>query len=86
MLPGDGDRQLVMIAFDAFLDEAGTHAGAPVVTVAGFYGNKKQWALFRELWGPSSSDFHAKNSERRFPELCAAIEKSEINGIFVTIG
>lgn len=86
MLLGDGDRRLAVIAFNAFLDEAGTHAGAPVVTVAGFYGNKEQWALFRESWGPFSLDFHAKNSEHRFPELCAAIEKSGINGIFVTIG
>jgi hypothetical protein len=77
---------LAVIAFDAFLDEAGTHAGAPVVTMAGFYGSKEQWALFRELWEPFSLDFHAKNSERLFPELCTAIEKSEINGIFVTIG
>lgn len=75
-----------MSEFKAFLDESGTHAGAPVVTVAGFYGSKEQWASFRELWGPHSLGFHAKDAERRFPELCVAIEKSEINGIFVTIG
>jgi hypothetical protein len=86
MLLGDGDRWLAVLVLDAFLDEAGTDASSPVVTVAGFYGNKEQWATFRELWKPHSSGFHAKDADRRFPYLCSAIEASRINGIFITLG
>jgi hypothetical protein len=86
MLLGDGDRWLAVLVLDAFLDEAGTDASSPVVTVAGFYGNKKQWGVFRELWKPHSSGFHAKNSSRQFPDLCTAIEGSEVNGVFITLG
>lgn len=86
MLLGDGERWLAVIALTAYLDEAGTHAQCPVVTVAGFYGNKEQWTAFRKLWKPHSVDFHAKDCGSRYPSLCAAIEKSEINGIFITLG
>ena len=84
MLMGDGERWLAVLT--AFLDESGTHAGCPVVTVAGFYGNKKQWKKFRAMWGLHSVGFHAKDSEAEYPHLVSAIEASEINGIFITLG
>jgi hypothetical protein len=68
---------------NAFLDEAGTHDGCPVVTVAGFYGNQNQWTIFRRKWRPHSVGFHALACDERFPDLCAAIEASQINGLFV---
>ena len=83
MLMGDGERWLAVLT--AFLDESGTHAGCPVVTVAGFYGNKEQWEAFRGAWGPHSSSFHAKDGELKYPELFEAIKTSGINGIYITL-
>lgn len=85
MLLGDRERCLAVMVFSAYLDEAGTHRGCPCVSVAGFYGDADQWAAFRELWKPHSSGFHATDSDRKFPELCNAIEKSQISGMFMTI-
>jgi hypothetical protein len=70
----------------AYLDEAGTHAGCPVVTVAGYYGNVEQWQAFRELWKPHSCGFHAKDGDRKYPDIFDAIAKSEINGVFLALG
>jgi hypothetical protein len=83
MLLGDGERWLLVL--DAFLDEAGTNKQCPCVTVAGFYGNRDQWKIFRDLWRPRSEGFHALRHEDRFPDLCSAIEASRINGIWVTL-
>jgi len=69
----------------AFLDESGTHDQGVCVTVAGFYGDKDQWKMFRDLWKPQSVKFHALNSGSRFPKLCEVIEASKIHGVFVTI-
>jgi len=80
MLLGDGERWLAVLT--AFLDESGTHAGCPAVTVAGFYGNKDQWELFRAVWGPHSFGFHAKDGASKYAELFGAIEASGINGIY----
>jgi hypothetical protein len=82
MLLGDGERWLLVL--DAFLDEAGTNDKCPCVTVAGFYGSQDQWKVFREMWSPHSKEFHALYHEARFPELCSAIEASQITGIWVT--
>jgi hypothetical protein len=84
MLTGDGDKWVAM--FDAFLDEAGTNEGCPVVTVAGFYASQDQWAAFRQIWKPHSQGFHALHSDDRFPALCRAITESGVKGLFVTVG
>ena len=87
MLLGDGKRWLVAVeVFSAFLDESGTGDKSPIVTVAGFYGDKEKWATFRELWEPHSFGFHARYSDSCFEKLCSAIEVSTINGIFVCAG
>ena len=70
----------------AFLDESGTHVGAQVLAVAGFYGSGNQWRKFRNIWKPFSRGFHAKNSSSRFPRICDAIEKSKINGVVICLG
>ena len=69
----------------AFLDESGTNPETPVLSVAGFYGAEKEWAVFRNLWQPLSQDFHALRSTRLFPALCDAIEESKVNGIITSI-
>lgn len=70
---------------NAFLDEAGTHDAGVCVTVAGFYGSDEQWISFRNLWKPLAKGFHALNCEERYADLCAAIQASQIHGIFATL-
>jgi hypothetical protein len=79
----NGERWLLVL--DAFVDEAGTNKQCPCVTVAGFYGNRDQWRMFRESWKPKSVGFHALRHEERFPALCSAIEASQVSGIWVTL-
>jgi hypothetical protein len=83
---GSGERLVAVI--QAFLDESGTNEETPVLSVAGFYGSEAQWKIFKSRWNPKSDgkEFHAKDSSRKFPALCEAIETSEIDGILVTIG
>jgi hypothetical protein len=70
----------------AFIDESGTHAGAPVVSVGGFWGSGNQWRAFRNSWKENSKGFHAKDSTDKFPALCRAIGKSRISGVLMTVG
>jgi hypothetical protein len=35
---------------EAYLDESGTHSGAPLVVVAGFIGDRKAWKSFVKEW------------------------------------
>ncbi len=67
----------------AFIDESGTDERAPVVSVAGFSGTQAEWNNFLDIWSPS--EFHAKDSDWLFPELCTAIEQSRVNGVVVTV-
>lgn len=83
LLLGDGERWLAVL--HAFLDESGTSDDTPMLTVAGFYGNEQQWRLFRKLWKPNSSGFHARVSDAMFSHLSSAIISSEIHGIFITL-
>ena len=71
----------------AYFDESGTNAGAPVLSVAGYYGTKEQWGKFESLWLPVIPDrvFHAKNSCHLFPSLAEAMEKSGVEGVLCTI-
>jgi hypothetical protein len=79
----NGERYIDVLS--AFLDESGTNPETPVLSVAGFYGSKDQWEEFRNLWKSKSNGFHAKNSSRLFPDLCAAIEVSKVKGMLVTV-
>ena len=75
-----------MAVLQAFLDESGTHPETPVVGVAGFYGSEQQWDAFKGFWCVAPEDFHAKNSPAMFGDICSAIERSEVNGVLLTIG
>jgi hypothetical protein len=83
MLLGDGEGWLLVI--NAFIDEAGTNKQCPCITVAGFFGCQEQWKTFRQLWKPRSIAFHALRHDDRFPDLCFAIEASQVSGIWVTL-
>ena len=85
MLSGDGERYVAVM--QAFLDESGTNPETPILSVAGFYGTDSQWDAFMDLWKPviKGKTFHALYSTELFPEICAAIEASRINGILCTV-
>jgi hypothetical protein len=85
-LSGNGRWHIVML--EAYLDESGTHKGAPVLCVAGYWGNRQQWGAFEKEWFPKiegspHSFFHAENSkcdQLRLP-LAEAIDKGKLKGI-----
>src|SRR5436309_269682 len=66
--------------YQAYLDEAGTHKGASILAVAGYFGTREQWEMFLGTW--KHEWFHACHSEcdKLKPELADAIDASEIEG------
>jgi hypothetical protein len=77
----------------AYLDESGTHAGAPVLCVAGYVGNRKQWLAFDKEWLPKLKDsgissFHAVESEcdrLRLPLASAIVDKGNFMGTICSV-
>ena len=80
-----GQRFIAVI--EAYLDESGTDATAPIVGVGGFFGSHQQWSIFLDRWEPVllGNKFHAKDSTRMFPILVDAIKKAKLEGILVTV-
>lgn len=70
---------------EAFLDESGTHGGAAVLAVAGYFGTRSQWDTFLSNW--PYQEFHARES--RFDslkaQLCDAIDNAELQGVEVCL-
>lgn len=66
--------------YQAYLDESGTHEGAPILAVAAYFGTQEQWDTFLENW--RHEDFHACESrcEKLKPDLADAIDASGIDG------
>jgi len=71
--------------YQAYIDESGTHEGAEILTVAGYYGTSAQWQTFLDNW--KQTEFHAK--ERRFdalkPQLAHAIDLAQLGGVEVCL-
>jgi hypothetical protein len=38
----------IFMIFTAYLDESGTHAGAPISAMGGFVGDARQWRKFEK--------------------------------------
>jgi hypothetical protein len=79
LLSGDGRRDVVVVQLlEAFVDESGTHHGAPILSVGVCVGSHKQWRNFLALW--RVADFHAKerSSDSLKPILLQAITKSRV--------
>jgi hypothetical protein len=71
-LSGDGARIVAVLTealFEAYLDEGGTHAGSPILSVAGYFGLHEQWATFLRYW--PHTDFHAQ--ENKYESLKASL-------------
>jgi hypothetical protein len=66
--------------FEAYLDEGGTHAGSPILSVAGFFGVREQWSTYLALW--PHKDFHACESkyDHLKPSLANAIDEALLCG------
>jgi hypothetical protein len=78
LLSGDGKRSVIVL--EAFFDESGTHAGAPLLCVGGYFGTHEQWSAFLEKW--SILDFHAKNSpDKDKYKLAEIIEECVLDGV-----
>src|SRR5271155_1200201 len=78
LFSGDGKR--VVVAMEAFIDESGTHKGAPIVSVAAWVGLHYQWKKFLSHW--DDKYFHAKESkcDPLRHALFEAIEFGEMEG------
>jgi hypothetical protein len=62
--PRDGHPK-VLVMLDAYFDESGIHAGAPVLIVAGYYAPPDAWKQFESAWkavldSEAIEEFHAK--------------------------
>ncbi len=65
---------------EAFFDESGTHAGAPLLCVDGYFGSHEQWDYFLSQW--HIPDFHAKNSSDSSKyKLAELINESGLTGM-----
>jgi hypothetical protein len=66
--------------YQAYLDEAGTHKNASILSVAGYFGTREQWEIFLGKW--KHECFHAcdPQCDKLKPELADAIDASEIEG------
>lgn len=76
----------------AYLDEAGTHDGAPILCVAGYVGNRRQWGTFEkeflpQLKGSGQACFHAVDSscDRLRLSLASAIDKCNFIGVIYSV-
>lgn len=61
--PKDG-RKKVFCVLHAYFDDSGTHRGAQVCTLAGYFGSERQWNKFDRQWQKALQDagldeFHA---------------------------
>ena len=83
-LSGDGVRVVAVLAtealFEAYLDEGGTHADAPILSVAGYFGLHEQWLEFLTHW--PHAEFHASKDRYDYlkPSLADAIDAAALFG------
>lgn len=89
-LSDDGKKGIAMI--EAYLDESGTHRGAPLVVVAGFIGDRKVWKSFVREWrvhlkNVGISYFHAKDPkcESLKAPLAKAILRRDLFGVVCSV-
>jgi hypothetical protein len=78
-LLSQGSERCVAV-FEAFIDESGTHKGAPVVGVAGWAAQRAFWKRFLSYW--DDRYFHAKEPKCAplKPALYDAIVDSRLEG------
>jgi hypothetical protein len=71
LFSGDGKRAVVVM--EAFIDESGTHKGAPTISVAAWVGAHWQWKKFLSYW--DDKYFHAKDPK------CAPLKQALFEAI-----
>lgn len=90
VLSGHGRRYVAVLW--AYLDESGTHKGAPVLNVAGYLGSEQEWHKFEKEWSPKLKKanvpyFHATDpdcSSLKLP-LASAITKRVLQGVICSV-
>lgn len=87
-----GNGRWCIAVLEAYLDEGGTHAGAPLLCVAGYVGKRKQWGAYEDEWLPTFNDskvsfFHAEDStcDRLRLPLATAIDKGRFFGVSYSV-
>src|SRR5271163_2358873 len=75
-----GDEERLVVIMEAFIDESGTHKGAPTVSVGATLGAHWQWKKFLSHWG--DKPFHAKDPRCTALKLglFEAMEFAEVTG------
>ena len=70
-----------MSVIETFMDEGGTHAGSPILSVAAYGGTHDQWSHFLSIW--NIDGFHAKDNkwDSFKPKLAEAIQESNLEAI-----
>jgi hypothetical protein len=78
-----GKRLVVVI--EAYIDESGTHAGAPLVAVGAVVGARWQWKKFLSIW--DDKYFHAKDPkcDPLKPAMFEAIRECELEGFVASM-
>ncbi len=87
-----GNGRWCIAVLEAYLDESGTHDGAPILCVAGYVGKREQWLAYEKEWLPEFKNsglscFHAVDSKcdrLRLP-LAAAIDKGKFFGVIYSV-
>lgn len=71
---GDSKRVFVMVKcasfLESYMDDAGSHNGAPVCVIAGYFGGHRRWEPFHNAWKQvlakyGTKEFHAYKFWRR---------------------
>ena len=82
---------------EAYFDESGTHAGAPLLIVAGYISTENRWKHFRKAWAEflvthcdGDAYFHSKDrikdsEDRTSRKAVSIIHKSIVVGLAVTM-
>lgn len=87
-----GNGRWCIAVLEAYLDESGTHDEAPVLCVAGYVGNRRQWGIFEKEFLPQlkrsgQTCFHAEDSscDRLRIPLASAIDKGNFWGVIYSV-
>jgi len=83
LFSGDGKRVVVVV--EAFMDESGTHKGAPLVAVGAVIGAHWQWRKFLSMW--DDKPFHAKEPkcDPLKPALFDAFQECELESFVASM-
>jgi hypothetical protein len=54
------ERRKLFVMMQAYMDDSGTHAGAPLCTLGGYFGGVTRWKEFERRWRRVLDTYHVK--------------------------